>query len=278
MDKLERRVGLCVGVVIVFFILYLVYRDRPFASPELYQLMRIVLSLGVGIVGGTIPGFLRIKTDIAGTAIRAGGGLALFVLTFFFTPGSLPALTPPPAGQVSIDPIKAVDFRTLALPGASDEDRKRAQTAITMRLVARSKVQPSLNNTIEGTTVHLTLGAKKYVFPWRDFVRMNEENFGKWLGKEQEAVPFSVASGQIADREILHTGDSILPWGEFLAEISNEKQEIMNLDVIVETDRGSVTVRCAAEMKVRYNEMEQFAARAKKIPGRITTTCLKMGV
>jgi len=48
--------------------------------------MRILLSLGVAIFGAVIPGFLKINLTWKGVVIRAGGALALFLLTFFFTP------------------------------------------------------------------------------------------------------------------------------------------------------------------------------------------------
>jgi hypothetical protein len=45
-----------------------------------------VLSLATAVLGATIPGFLDIGWKGRGLAIRAGGALALFVLTFVYTP------------------------------------------------------------------------------------------------------------------------------------------------------------------------------------------------
>jgi len=78
---------------------FLVVRNQPFHDPNLVVLIRTVLSTAVAVLGATIPGFLHIDLAARGVAIRAGGALALFVLTFFFSPGVLPgggeAPTPP---------------------------------------------------------------------------------------------------------------------------------------------------------------------------------------
>lgn len=84
--KLERRVALFTGVAVVLFVLYLVFRNEPFADPNLVVIVRIVLSLAIGTVGATIPGFLHVQYNAAGFALRAAGALALFVISFFGTP------------------------------------------------------------------------------------------------------------------------------------------------------------------------------------------------
>jgi tetratricopeptide (TPR) repeat protein len=82
----ERRVALLTGVIVILFVLYLVDRNEAFASSNLAILMRIVLSVAVGIVGATIPGFLNIEYTAGGFVIRAAGALALSVMTYFGTP------------------------------------------------------------------------------------------------------------------------------------------------------------------------------------------------
>lgn len=84
--KFERRVALFTGVVIVFFVLFLVYRDQPFSDPDLVVILRITLSLAIAVLGATIPGVLDVKYDTQGVMIRAAGALGLFVISFFGTP------------------------------------------------------------------------------------------------------------------------------------------------------------------------------------------------
>ncbi|MER9300736.1 hypothetical protein NKI38_30345 [Mesorhizobium sp. M0621] len=278
MDRTERRIGLFVGIAIIGFVMYLVVRDKEFATPELYQLVRIIISLGIGVVAGTVPGFLGVSGTVAGLTLRAGGGLAAFVITYFFSPGTIPALSPPPPGIVSIDPIKIVDFRTIVAATASDADRAAAPLAVMMPVTARNAVQPSLVSTIEKTQIRFSLEEKPYVFPWRDFVQMDEENFGKWLGILGDAVPYSVPSGAVVHHEILHTADGILTWGEFLGAVRSAKRDFMDVEIMIETDQGFVTAKCIADMRERNREIEEFIAKANKNPGRITTACAQGGV
>jgi hypothetical protein len=46
----------------------------------------MVVSFSAAVLGGTIPGFLNVNWSGGGLAVRAGGALALFVLTFVYTP------------------------------------------------------------------------------------------------------------------------------------------------------------------------------------------------
>jgi hypothetical protein len=52
-----------------------------------FEILRIVLALAGGGVGGVIPGFLDLNMK-AGTkwVLRAGGGLAVFVVLYFWSP------------------------------------------------------------------------------------------------------------------------------------------------------------------------------------------------
>jgi hypothetical protein len=82
----ERGVATLVGLAVVSFVLYLVARNEPFVDQNLVVLMRLVLGLAMGILGATVPGFLNVSWKGGGLAVRAGGALALFVLTLVFTP------------------------------------------------------------------------------------------------------------------------------------------------------------------------------------------------
>jgi hypothetical protein len=48
--------------------------------------LRVVLSFSAATLGATIPGFLDLEWSGISLAVRAGGALALFALTFAFTP------------------------------------------------------------------------------------------------------------------------------------------------------------------------------------------------
>lgn len=68
----------------------LLLRNKPIADPTLAVVLRSLTSIGVASIGAAIPGFMHISLSLRGVAIRAGGALALFLLTFMFTPTILP--------------------------------------------------------------------------------------------------------------------------------------------------------------------------------------------
>jgi len=76
-------------MVILGVVLYLAVRNEPFRDPNLVVMVRTVLSMAVAILGATVPGFFHLGWSGKDLAIRAGGALALFVLTFLLTPGTV---------------------------------------------------------------------------------------------------------------------------------------------------------------------------------------------
>jgi hypothetical protein len=81
------RIGATVGaLIIVGLAVFLLIRNQPIADPKLFFVLRVVLSLSAATLGASIPGFLNLKWSGGGLAVRAGGALALFVLTFVYTP------------------------------------------------------------------------------------------------------------------------------------------------------------------------------------------------
>lgn len=77
-----------VGSALLFLGLtgFLLIRNEPFSDPNLVVISRIMLSLSVAILGASIPGFLHVGWKGKGLLIRAGGAIALFVLSFLLTP------------------------------------------------------------------------------------------------------------------------------------------------------------------------------------------------
>jgi hypothetical protein len=78
------------ALVVVGLAVFLLDRNEPIADPKLFFVVRVVMSFSAATLGATIPGFLDIRWAGTGLAIRAGGALALFVLTFMYTPDLLP--------------------------------------------------------------------------------------------------------------------------------------------------------------------------------------------
>ncbi len=82
--------------------LFIIVRNKPFADPNLVVLMRTLVSFAVAVTGAVIPGFLNINWSRRGATIRAGGALALFILTFVMTPNVISAKSPVPVAETSV--------------------------------------------------------------------------------------------------------------------------------------------------------------------------------
>ena len=82
----EQLTAIITAVFVIFFAIYLIIRNEPFADQYLAALARNLLSFAMAVLGATIPGFLKIGLSIKGLSVRAAAALVLFVLAFAFTP------------------------------------------------------------------------------------------------------------------------------------------------------------------------------------------------
>jgi hypothetical protein len=110
--------------VIVGLAVFLLIRNQPIADPRLFLVLRVVVSFSVAALGAIIPRFLELGWRGQGLAIRAGGSLALFVLTFVYTPdlvtgegGSGPQIRQKSTGEQSLN-IIANTARSRSMAGA----------------------------------------------------------------------------------------------------------------------------------------------------------------
>lgn len=85
-NRFERVTAVVVAVAIVAFAMYLIARNEPFEDRTLITVLRILVSLATAILGAILPGFLNVSWKGGGLVIRAGGALALFLVTFFGSP------------------------------------------------------------------------------------------------------------------------------------------------------------------------------------------------
>ena len=82
----DRIAAIVAAMAIVGLVVFLLVRNEAIASPQLFYALRVVLSVAAAVLGATIPGFLDLDWKGSGLAVRAGGALALFVLTYAYTP------------------------------------------------------------------------------------------------------------------------------------------------------------------------------------------------
>src|SRR5215468_10216057 len=84
--QFDRIAATFAALGIVGLVVFLLIRNEEIADPRLFFALRLVLSFGTAVLGATIPGFLSVGWTAGGLTVRAGGALALFVLTYLYTP------------------------------------------------------------------------------------------------------------------------------------------------------------------------------------------------
>ena len=84
--QFDRIAATCAALVIVGLVVFLLVRNEEIADPRLFFALRLVLSFATAVLGATIPGFLSVGWTAGGLTVRAGGALALFALTYLYTP------------------------------------------------------------------------------------------------------------------------------------------------------------------------------------------------
>src|SRR6266436_9275548 len=82
----DRIAATLAALAIVALMTFLLVRNEPIADPNLFFGLRLLLSFGAATLGASIPGFLNVRWSGGGLVVRAAGALALFVLTYVYTP------------------------------------------------------------------------------------------------------------------------------------------------------------------------------------------------
>lgn len=120
--SLDRILASFAGLVIIGLAVFLLIRNAPITDPTLIFTLRVGLSFTVAVLGATIPGFLELNWSGRGLVIRAGGALALFVLTFVYTPNLLNEPPKPPViiqqSSGSLSPPIVNNSGSITLQGA----------------------------------------------------------------------------------------------------------------------------------------------------------------
>jgi hypothetical protein len=99
----DRIAATLAALVIVGLMAYLLVRNEPIADARLFFGLRLILSFGAAVLGASIPGFLNLQWSGGGLAVRAGGALALFVLTYVYTPDLVKDQVIPSGAQIKQD-------------------------------------------------------------------------------------------------------------------------------------------------------------------------------
>lgn len=272
--KFEQRVCIAAGFCVLIFTMALIWRNLPLADPNLARMARIILSLGVGVLGGTIPGFLDVEYNLKGFSIRAGGASALFVITFFGSPyvDVLNLKNP----EIEISSIPQVDIRTKASPQHSEEYRLAAPAVLIVPFSARNVSEPSLSGYLNSSYAELEIHNSVWKFNWAYFVNMHEEAFGVWLAIQESAAPQALKSGEVLNKEILYISDDIIRWEDILNEIQNSRKDIGVVTAHYEFDKQLFKQSCTLDLSKWGTEIRKFIEKTGISPGRVTMRCVHL--
>src|ERR1051325_1193642 len=87
----ERVTAVIAAGVGVGLIAYVIIRNEPFRDLNIVVLFRGLVCMSLAVFAATVPGFLNVSVDtVKGMGIRAGGALAVFVLSLMYTPSVIP--------------------------------------------------------------------------------------------------------------------------------------------------------------------------------------------
>jgi hypothetical protein len=102
--KLGFTLAFAFGCVFIMIVLVLAFASGG-QNDQLTEMLRIVLALAGGGVGAVIPGFLDLRMK-AGTkwAVHAGGGLAVFIVLYFWSPAHWGGVAPGSVNQETHGP------------------------------------------------------------------------------------------------------------------------------------------------------------------------------
>lgn len=283
--RLERIVGILAGIGILVFTMALIWRGQPMADPNLARMARIVLALGVGAVGATIPGFLNVRYSAQGLLIRGAGGLAVFLIAFFGSP-RIEALHLT-NGELTLQPLREMEFRAIDNPTRLSDLDLNAQTAVTLYLKgANSSDQLGRPVEITATSVQVIVGASPPLrFDWKYFGRhiTGDDRLGNsppevYFGGTGDAGPINLVPGQSLAQTIVHfpqRGDTPTEaWRWQTAVNAAMGGQIRSIRVRVQTlGNGVFETECEINPDFTRTKITEFVARGGLPPRFFQVLC-----
>ena len=208
----ERIIAVVCAVAILGLVFILVLRKEPFTDPNKVVLIRIVLSMATAIIGAVIPGFLNVGLTFKGVAIRSGGALALFVITYFFTPTVLPLSKLEENTEKTKEAVNriATKFDAVFVQAIFELPDER------LEIKALKKVLNSLTNTVidgkNGTFKGLSLS----------YISKPVRKSGDTIVTEQEGKPtLKISLNDILDKQYIQLQPDLIKSGDLVSFLMN---------------------------------------------------------
>lgn len=246
----ERIAAVVSGLVFLITLLVIAVLVR---SPTPFQVyvFRVVLSLAGGSFGVLIPGFIETRVPLPRNGmIRAGGGLAVFLLLYWFNP---PALINPPASP-GVQIHDTMQFRVWK--GYRDDtgrensrkDRFEGPVGVILTPIVSNETTPAQSLFVEKIELEISFDGYKIPFTPKYLTNIHPERAeNEWLSIVDDFVGFSVSSGDSWREDLAFKGDDSISYVDFLTSVltSVTDQETLNLHLIVSfRDKRTVWAKC----------------------------------
>jgi len=261
----------CLGVLS-----FLLIRGEPFADPTLAAIARTFMSLAAAIFGASIPGFLRVGWSGGGLAIRAGGALALFVLTYFGTPHVVPNSPPLSPPKVNLEVPNVVDIRSFHGPTIEYDQMLEDDAIVIVRMTYANQEQPARNAFLSQEAVKISMGDFMHNFRWQYFVNIFP-GAGCWPCIKESVSTLDIPSGQAVAHETLFQSSTELTWQSFIDEFvgSTVDQAVFSLKVTIDGQDMTVDCQVIDLGHWRQSVVDWMNNNGNTYPDRLILPCVK---
>lgn len=278
----EGWVRLALAVVIVGLVIWLIVVD-PTLSSQGQILLRILLSFALAVLTASMAGLIEVQGKQLGWGIRAAGGFAVFLVTYFFTPAAFTSLNPRLQAALDIAPIRQIDLRSIDGAGTPAGESGEAGVAITVPLsaTAHSKIAPVDPALIKSATLNLKINSRNVDASWAYFVEMIQGKSGTWLSSNDGptlAVGYPVPLNVVSAREVMFLTDkAMLNWSQVidaLRSADGQVEILVTIDTEQELKPKSVTTKCSIARGSFAPPVNSYIEKNKRSPLRATIPCL----
>lgn len=269
---IERMIAIGAAVTCLGVLAYLLVRGEPFADPNLAVIARIFMSLAAAIFGSTISGFLTLSWSKPGLVVRAGGALALFLITFWGTPTiAVEALGPP---NVQLQQPKVIDIRSFNGPKVRYEEMLNDAAVVIARMSYTNEAQPAKNAFLTAETVEIEFGSLRYDFTW-DYIVNIFPGAGCWPCIQESVSPMAIPSGQSIAHETLFRSEQTLTWGELIQTVLDSPTATMTFRISATVDQERKSVDCTVTDLDYWRAVvaDWRANNQAHLPARLTLPC-----
>jgi hypothetical protein len=262
------------GVAIVIFVMYVVLNPALGRDALGSVLVKGLFAIACGLIGGFFSGSLTVRGKVPGLAVRAGGGLALGVLVFFFAPKVAEAVLPEAGGVSSIDYRSSRPSDTFAL------GRNQGNLLVTTDVAVRNPTATPI--VWRGSSATLELGGRQVSFRplyFTNFVHATEP----WLG--QGPVPaqeVNVPPGQAVHKEVMfipvRTAQKRYGWDDFLGAVTAAGGDRPVFRVTLDVAGSAapvapITLSCRGDVDEFADVLRDYVAKGVVSAPRATLDC-----